>query len=418
MSTAQNSCDFLIAGGGAAGMAAAVMAGREGAKVVLAAGRERCGRKLRITGKGRCNVTNQCPPQEFLKNIVTNARFMKSAVYRFTPEDAMAFFEDLGVPLKTERGNRVFPVSDSAADVVDVLLRGMDRAGVRIVHQPVETLLVEDGRVLGVRTSAGEIIHSPRVLLATGGLSYPATGSTGDGYRLARECGHGIVPAAASLVPLEAGPDCEALQGLSLKNVQLSLYEDNRRIFNEQGEMLFTHFGVSGPLVLSASVFCRSRTMNYRLEIDLKPALTQEKLDERILRDFAENKNRCFRNSLDALLPQKMIPVIIARSQIDPDERVNSITREQRLRLGGCIKHFTLDVYGPRPVEEAIITAGGVDVKEINPRSMESRLVSGLYFAGEIMDVDAYTGGFNLQIAWSSAYCAAHAVLEDLESEE
>ena len=408
MSTKSSTADVIIIGGGAAGMMAAATASELGKRVVLLEPQKDCGRKLRITGKGRCNVTNHCDCPTFLKSIVRNPKFLKSALYRFTPEDTENWFEAHGVALKVERGERVFPVSDQSADIVNALKRAMAEGGVRIEKARALAILTEDGVVSGVKTDKGSF-EAPAVILCTGGLSYPLTGSTGDGYTLAKMLGHTIVEPVASLIPLEAEPDCEELQGLSLRNVTLRAYRGDKLIFEELGEMLFTHFGVSGPLVLSASVHMHEPD-SYRLRIDLKPGLTPEKLDERLLRDFSENLNRCFKNSLDALLPQKLIPVIIRRSGIDPDCRVNAITRAQRLALGELLKHFELKVTALRPIEEAIVTAGGVDVSEVNPKTMESKIVPGLYFAGEVLDIDGYTGGFNLQIAWSTAVCAAHNV--------
>ena len=400
---------MIVAGGGAAGLMAAVTAARRGLSVTVLEPNGRTGKKLRITGKGRCNVTNDCDPQEFLKSVRTNPKFLKSALYAFPPSAVKEFFEDLGVPLKTERGERVFPVSDNANDVADALERASRQAGVRFWKERLKDVRVEDGRVTGVVTDRGE--HPCRaVVLCTGGMSYPGTGSTGDGYALAEKMGHRIVPIRASLVPLEAEEDCVRLQGLSLRNVGLSLYRGDKLLYREQGEMLFTHFGVSGPLVLSASTYISGDIREYRMELDLKPGLTAEKLDERLLRDFFENRNRDFVNSLDALLPQKMIPIVIARSGIGQRVKVNSITREQRLRLRDLIKCFPIRLLGLRPVEEAIITAGGVDVTDVLPRTMESRLVSGLYFAGEILDLDARTGGFNLQIAWSTGYASGRSI--------
>ena len=400
--------DVIVIGGGAAGMMAAITAARNGRSVTLLEPEKDCGRKLRITGKGRCNVTNACDCPVFLKSVIGGSRFLRPSLYRFTPYDAMSFFEELGVELKVERGERVFPVSDRAQDVVDAMKRAMSELGVRVLRRRALEICTENGSVSAVRTAEGKL-PCGSVILCTGGLSYPATGSTGDGYAMARALGHSVTPLRPSLVPLEAGEDCEELQGLSLRNVTLTARCGGKVICKELGEMLFTHFGVSGPLVLSASVHMRGEGP-YSLSIDLKPGLTAEKLDERLLRDFGENRNRCFRNALDALMPQKLIPVIIRRSGIDPDARVNAITRAQRLALGELIKGFELNVYGPRPIAEAIVTAGGVDVSEVDPRTMESRLVSGLYFAGEILDIDAYTGGFNLQIAWCTAACAGNAV--------
>ena len=424
--------DLIVIGGGAAGMFSAIQAASCGAKVLLLESNERLGKKLYITGKGRCNVTNHCSWQEVLKNVPRNSRFLYSALSSFAPEDTEAFFEAHGCPLKVERGNRVFPVSDRSASVIDALRDALRETGVEVRRARAEALLTEDGHISGVRTDHG-CFEAPAVILATGGKSYPATGSTGDGYRLAAALGHSIVEPVGSLVPLvEDGNWCARMQGLALKNVNLRLYEapsisagtvgaeilraaENRPaiptgkpVFEEFGELLFTHFGLSGPVVLSASAHMEAGKA-YIVSIDLKPALDEEKLDARILRDFSENRNRNFENVLAGLFPKTMIPVIIARSGILAEEKVHSITKTQRRTLLELTKHFTVSISGKRPVEEAIITSGGVSVKEVNPKTMESRLVPGLYFAGEILDVDAYTGGFNLQIAWSTAYAAAHA---------
>ena len=395
-------------------MMAAVTSAEHGLSVTVLEPNPRTGKKLRITGKGRCNVTNDCEPQEFLRSVCSNSRFLKSALYSFPPSAVKAFFEDAGVPLKTERGNRVFPVSDNANDIADALERLAVRGGVRILRERLTDIRTEDGRVTAAVTDRG--VHACRaIILCTGGCSYPGTGSTGDGYALAERLGHRIVPVRPSLVPLEAEADCARMQGLSLRNVGLSLYRGEKLLYREQGEMLFTHFGVSGPLVLSASTCLSGETVSdCHLELDLKPGLTPEKLDERLLRDFSENQNRDFINSLDALLPQKMIPLVVERSGIPERVKVNSITREQRRRLLEVIKRFSIRLTGLRPMEEAIVTAGGVDVSQVQPRTMESRLVSGLYFAGEILDVDARTGGYNLQIAWSTGHAAGQAVLTEV----
>jgi len=407
--------DVFVAGGGAAGMMAAVTAARRGLSVTVLEPNGRVGKKLRITGKGRCNVTSDCAPEEFLKNVCVNPRFLKSTLYAFPPSAAMAFFEEAGVPLKTERGARVFPVSDSANDVADALDRLARQAGVRFRRERLCRVEVTDGAVSGVVTDAGTYPCRAAVI-CTGGLSYPATGSTGDGYSLAAALGHTVVPPRASLVPLEAEEVCSQLQGLSLRNVALSLFQGDRLLYHDQGEMLFTHFGVSGPLVLTASTFLRSdEVRDCRLELDLKPGLSPEKLDERLLRDFTENRNRDFINALDALLPRKMIPAVVERSGIPPRTKVNAVTREQRLRLRDEIKCFPIRVLGRRPVEEAIVTAGGVDVSEIHPRTMESKLVRGVYFAGEVLDLDGRTGGFNLQIAWSTGYAAGRSIPTEAE---
>jgi len=388
--------DVIIVGAGAAGLMTAITAARRGLSVTVLEPNGKTGKKLRITGKGRCNVTNDSAPQEFLQKVCTNARFLKSSLYAFPPEAVKEFFEEAGVPLKTERGERVFPVSDNANDIADTLERMAKSAGVRFVRERLVDIRTEGGHVSAAVTDRDEY-PCRAVVLCTGGLSYPATGSTGDGYRIASKLGHTIVPTRASLVPLEAETDCARMQGLSLRNVGLTLFCGDKVLYREQGEMLFTHFGVSGPLVLSASAHLPEKVSSCRLEIDLKPGLTAEKLDERLLRDFSENINRDFTNALDALLPQKLIPVVIERSGIPARLKVNSIRREQRLALRDTIKRFTIRLTARRPVEEAIVTAGGVDVREVNPRTMESKIVSGLYFAGEILDLDACTGGYNLQ---------------------
>ena len=420
--------DIIVVGGGAAGMFAAIQAGYAGAKVLLLEPNERLGKKLYITGKGRCNLTNDCPWQEVLKNVPRNPRFLYSALSGFTPADAITFFESHGCETKTERGNRVFPVSDKSASVVDALKTALNYSGTEIVHARAKELLTENGKISGVRTDRGDF-RAKAVILATGGKSYPATGSTGDGYRMAKALGHTIVPPVGSLVPLvEDGPWCAKMQGLALKNVNVRLFchsmpcpERSRRgseesassvsqkpVYEEFGELLFTHFGLSGPVILSASAHMEQGQV-YIISIDLKPALDEATLDARILRDFAAVKNRSFENALSGLYPKTMIPVMVERSGVPGDTKVNSVTREQRRALLELTKHFTVKISGRRPVEEAIVTSGGVSVKEIDPKTMESKLVPGLYFAGEVIDVDAYTGGFNLQIAWSTAYAAAQA---------
>ena len=400
--------EAVVIGGGPAGMMAAITAARRGRDVVLLEHQKFCGKKLRITGKGRCNVCNDCEKRDFLKNVPGNPKFLYSALDRFGPSDTMAFFEELGVPLKTERGNRVFPVSDNAHDVARALEREMKRCGVRLwAEEEARRVLTREGAVCGVETDRGTI-DCESVLLATGGMSYPLTGSTGDGYRMARELGHSVTPLRPSLIPLEcAEPDCAELQGFSLKNVTLTALEGDRIVFSELGELMFTHFGVTGPLVLSASSHMRDYVnQSCRLWIDLKPALDPQTLDARLLRDFEKYRNRDFRNALDDLAGRSMIPVLIRRSGIPEDTKVHSITREQRRRLGELLKRFELTVTGPRPIEEAIVTAGGVAVGEVNPRTLESKLVRGLHFAGELLDLDAYTGGYNLQIAWSTRHLA------------
>lgn len=387
---------------------AAVHAARFGKSVIVFEKNERTGRKLRITGKGRCNVTNNSSMEEHMKNIPVNPRFLYSSYSSFCAEETMAFFEELGVPLKTERGNRVFPVSDKADDIADAFDREMKKLGVKLIHKRVSGLIIEDGKCCGV-TAGKDEFRSESVLIACGGKSYPNTGSNGDGYALAEMAGHTITEIKPSLVPL-VSPDkyCAEMMGLSLRNVTLKLFDREKLIYSELGEMLFTHFGVSGPLVLSASSHIRDMQPNrYTLKIDLKPGLTAEQLDIRIQRDFSENLNRDFANGIRKLLPAKLIPVAVKLSGIPAEQKVNGITREQRRKLGEIIKDFPVRISAFRPVDEAIITSGGVSVREINPKTMESKLVSGLFFAGEVIDVDAYTGGFNLQIAFSTAYSAA-----------
>ena len=406
--------EIIVIGGGAAGMMAAITAARRGAGVTLLEPNERLGKKLNITGKGRCNVTNDCDQETLMANIPGNGRFLYSALTRFTPQDAMAFFEALDVPLKVERGNRVFPVSDRSFDISGALERELRRLRVRILRERAAEITAEDGRVTGVQTDRQ---HHPAdaVVLATGGVSYPGTGSTGDGYAMAAALGHTIVPPRGSLVPLESGDaDCAAMQGLSLRNVEATVLNGkNKPVFREFGEMLFTHFGVSGPLMLSASAHLRRWDKEqYRLSIDLKPALDQQKLDSRILRDIGENPNRDMANILSGLVHRSMVPVLLRRLALPEGEKANSLTKEQRRALVQELKHFTVSLTGPRPVAEAIVTAGGVKVGDVVPGTMASKLAEGLYFAGEILDVDAYTGGFNLQIAWATGYLAGLSAAE------
>lgn len=404
-----NDLTVAVIGAGAAGLMAAGTAAQQGACVLLFERNEKVGRKLAITGKGRCNVTNNCDMQDFLAHVPQNPRFLYSALGAFSVQDTMDFFEKQGVPLKTERGNRVFPVSDRALDIVDALYDWVRRCGVTIVHETVTDIRVdsETGAVCGVM-AGGRLRRADRVILATGGSSYPLTGSTGDGYVWAKKLGHKVTPLRASLVPLVCpGKTCPRLQGLSLKNVTLTVFENNKKLYEGFGEMLFTHFGLSGPLVLSASSHMRKwDKASYRAEIDLKPALDDAALDKRILSDFSQQPNVDFRNSLGKLLPRKLIPIVVERSGIDPHQKVNAVTKQQRHALVHTLKHFTLDISEPRPVAEAIVTSGGISVREIVPKTMQSKKVPGLYFAGEIIDVDAYTGGFNLQIAWSTGYLA------------
>lgn len=399
----------MVVGGGAAGMLAAGAAAEAGAKVILLEKNDRLGKKLAITGKGRCNVTNHCSPDEVLKNIPRNGRFLYSALNAFPPEQTMAFFEGLGCSLKTERGNRVFPESDQSASVIQALRKYLREQHVEVRQARVQAVLTEDGFVTGVQTEAG-VVRGSRVILCTGGRSYPLTGSTGDGYQMAEKLGHTIVPTRGSLVPLEEDGDwCTKMQGLSLKNVAVRLQnEKGKTVYEDFGELLFTHFGLSGPTILSASAH-RKEGEQYKIVLDLKPALDEQKLDLRMLRDLEQYPNRSIAHVLEALFPKSMVPVMLERSGIDPPTQANSVTRQQRRTLLELTKRFPIQIRGPRPVEEAIVTAGGVRVKEVDPKTMESKLVHGLYFAGELLDLDAYTGGFNLQIAWSTGRVAGLA---------
>ena len=403
--------DGIVIGGGPAGMFAAITAAQKGQCVLLLERNDRLGKKLLITGKGRCNVTNDCTAQEVLQNIPRNGRFLFSTLTAFPPERIMEFFNTHGCPLKTERGNRVFPVSDKSVSVLDCLQRELRRQNVTVKTARVREILTAEGRVQGVKTQE-QTIPARWVILATGGLSYPTTGSTGDGYAMAEQLGHTIVPGVGSLVPLEtAGQDCQDMQGLSLRNVGVKLLSAKGKVlYRDFGELLFTHFGVSGPTVLSAS--CHLKGEGCRLVIDLKPALEENKLDDRIRRDLELYKNRAMENALIDLLPRSMIPVVLRWLQIDPAMQANALTREKRHALVGLLKAFDVEITGKRPVSEAIITSGGVKVSEIDPKTMGSKKVQGLYFAGEIIDCDAYTGGFNLQIAWATAYGAGMAVSE------
>ena len=399
-------------GGGAAGTLCAALAAGRGLNVVLLEPNRMLGRKLRITGKGRCNVTNDCDAREFISAIPGDGRFLQSAIHKFGTSDTKALFEGLGVALKTERGNRVFPESDRADDIADALTKLARENGVRVLRERATRILTDEAGAVRAVASGGGEIECEAAVICTGGLSYPGTGSTGDGYRMARELGHTIRPCRPSLVPLES-PDawCREMQGFSLRNVELSAYEDEKLIYKALGEMLFTHFGVSGPLVLSASAHMRRfGECRYRLSIDLKPGLDEKKLDVRLLRDFEKYSNREFRNSLGDLAGRAMIPVLVELSGIPGDTRTNSVTRQQRAALAQLLKHFPVSLSGPRPIAEAIVTSGGVATTEVNPRTMESKLVPGLYFAGEMLDLDAYTGGYNLQIAWSTAFVAANSL--------
>lgn len=407
--------DGIVIGGGPAGMFAAITAASQGQRVLLLERNDRLGRKLLITGKGRCNVTNDCSAQEVLQNTPRNGRFLYSAMTAFPPEKTKAFFEERGCALKTERGNRVFPVTDRASSILECLQSELRRQGVTVKNARVSHILTDQDHVSGVRIQ-NETIPAGWVILATGGASYPATGSTGDGYAMASELGHTVIPAVGSLVPLEsAGQDCPDMQGLSLRNVGVKLLSAKGKVlYKDFGELLFTHFGVSGPTVLSAS--CHLKGEGCRLVIDLKPALDEGKLDERILRDLEQYQNRAMENALTDLLPRSMIPVVLRRLGIDPGMQANSLTRQARRGLVELLKAFPVEITGKRPVAEAIVTSGGVKVSEIDPKTMRSKLIPGLYFAGEVIDCDAYTGGFNLQIAWATGYAAGLAVSEEAKT--
>lgn len=389
---------------------AAGFAAYYGADVKLLEKMHRVGRKLMITGKGRCNLANNCDIDAFMSNTPVNNKFLYSAINNFPPQDIIGFFEEQGLKTKTERGNRVFPVSDKASDVVDVMRRFALKNGALIINSEVRAVKAENGAITGVATNDG-FIPADRVIVATGGVSYTRTGSTGDGYKFARSLGHTVVAPKPSLVPLESPDnDCRRMQGLSLRNISLKITaKSGKTVYEDFGELLFTHFGISGPTVLSASCNMRDFSEGYFAHIDLKPALSPEQLDARILRDLSENINRDISNSLSKLLPRKLIPVILDRWKISRDKKCNSVTREERRALVSLLKDFDVEIIRPRPIEEAIITSGGVKVSEINPKTMESKLVSGLYFAGEVIDVDAYTGGFNLMIAWSTGRLAGES---------
>lgn len=401
--------DVIVIGGGPAGMFAAITAAEQGNRVLLLETNDRLGKKLLITGKGRCNVTNNCNSQEVLQNIPRNGRFLYSALEACPPASVMDFFEKHGCPLKTERGNRVFPISDKAQSVLTCLQNEMKRQSVHVKTAKVQQILVEDGTVTGVKTNNGMFL-AKAVILATGGVSYPTTGSTGDGYRMAQELGHTLIAPEGSLVPLETeGDTCQLMQGLSLRNVAVKLLDAKGKVlYKDFGELLFTHFGISGPTVLSASAHLKGQ--GCRLLIDLKPALDENKLNDRILRDLEMYKNRNMENALTDLLPRTMIPVVLDMLQIARQQQANALTKQQRRSLVELLKAFPVTITGKRPVAEAIITSGGIKVSEIDPKTMSSKLISGLYFAGEIIDCDAYTGGFNLQIAWSTGYAAGMAV--------
>lgn len=404
--------DGVVIGGGPAGMFAAITAANNGERVLLLEKNDRLGKKLLITGKGRCNVTNDCLAHEVLRNTPRNGRFLFSVMDAFSPQRIMDFFNENNCPLKVERGNRVFPVSERAASVLDCLKMQLRKSGVTVKTGTVKEILTADGIVTGVRT-ADNVYACKWVILATGGASYPATGSTGDGYAMAKKLGHTVIEPVGSLVPMEtAGSDCQDMQGLSLRNVGVKLLNEKGKVlYKDFGELLFTHFGVSGPTVLSASAHLKGE--GCKLIIDLKPALDEGKLNDRILRDLEQYQNRSMENALTDLLPRSMIPVVLRRLGVDPQMQANSLKKDQRRALVTLLKAFTVEITGKRPVAEAIITSGGVKVSEIDPRTMASKLVSGLFFAGEIIDCDAYTGGFNLQIAWATAYAAGTAVKND-----
>lgn len=429
--------EIAVIGGGAAGMMAAYAAANENDRVTIYEKNEKLGKKIYITGKGRCNVTNACEMESLFANVVRNPKFLYSAFYGFDNQKAMEFFEKEGCPLKTERGDRVFPVSDHASDIIKALERALRRKNVRICLQTkVEKLLFtavtdlketaanggnqkkdkknsidckSQNKIEGLMLADGTKVRADAVILATGGLSYPTTGSDGDGFRMAAKLAHTITPCTPALVPFETAEEwCASLQGLALKNVEVSLVQKNKEVYSGFGEMLFTHFGVSGPLILSASSFYR-QDAPAQLYLNLKPALDAEQLDKRLLRDFEANKNRNFKNALDGLFPSRLIPVMTALSGIDPEKKVNEITKEERRAFGALIRHVPLTVTGTRDFTEAIITRGGIKVQQVNPSTMESKLIQGLYFAGEMLDVDALTGGFNLQIAWSTGYLAGES---------
>ena len=410
----------LVVGGGAAGLMAAGTALERGARVILFEGNARLGRKLGITGKGRCNLTNDCSAQEILQNVTRNPRFLYASMAAFPPSETMALVERLGVPLKTERGRRVFPVSDRAADIVDAFARYA--SGATVVRERVTDILANEDGVYGVRTARAEY-RGQAVILATGGKSYPLTGSDGAGYRMAAVLGHTVTPLAPSLVPITSkDPDCKEMMGLSLKNVGLRILpaKGGKPLYEDFGEMLFTHFGLSGPMVLSASAHLHGQEMSALVaEIDMKPALDDKTMDARLCADFAKYANRDFANALGDLLPAAMIPVVVRRSGIDGRKKVHSVSKEERKRLLACIKRFTVPLSGFRPIEEAIVTSGGIEVKEVDPKTMMSKLIRGLYFAGEILDVDAYTGGYNLQIAFATGAAAGRSAAEQvLKNEE
>ncbi|MFQ8627797.1 MAG: NAD(P)/FAD-dependent oxidoreductase [Dorea formicigenerans] len=409
----------IVVGGGAAGMFAAIAAAKNGHQVTLYEKNEKLGKKIFITGKGRCNITNAADMEELFDAVVTNSKFLYSSFYGYTNQNVIDFFEDAGVPVKIERGNRVFPISDHSSDVIRALEREMKKVGVKVcLNTEVKSVEAEKGKFNKVVLKDTTTQAADACIVATGGLSYRSTGSTGDGFRFAENVGHKVTQCFPSLVPMETKEPwiCE-LQGLSLRNVEAKILDGKKELYKDFGEMLFTHFGVSGPLIISASSYVGKKFMDKNgqkkeltLEIDLKPALTEEQLDQRVLRDFEENHNRQFKNAITKLFPTKLIPVMLELGGIDPEKKVNSIEKEERKQFVHLIKHFRMTLTGLRGYLEAIITKGGVNVKEIDPGTMESKLVKGLYFAGEVLDLDALTGGFNLQIAWSTGYAAGNAI--------
>ena len=408
----------IVIGGGAAGMMAALAVADESWHVELLEKNEKLGKKIYITGKGRCNVTNDCEPDTFFENVVSNPKFLYSAYYTFDNTQVMQLLEENGCPLKIERGNRVFPVSDHSSDIIRTLQNALVKKKVKIsLNTEVKNLMVREGHVCGVELGDGRKLTADAVVVATGGISYPSTGSTGDGYRMAQECGHKLTDVKPALVPFTVKENWPlSLQGLALKNVEVTLNDGKKEIYHGFGEMLFTHFGISGPLILSASSYYSKKYYGkeVKLNLDLKPALIWEQLDKRILRDFEEKKNKQLKNALDGLLPAKMIPVIIQLTQIPPEKYVHDITKEERQMLVELLKNLPLTVTGTRPFTEAIITQGGVSVKDINPSTMESKRIENLYFAGEVLDLDALTGGFNLQIAWSTGYLAGISIKDKM----
>ncbi len=405
----------IVVGGGAAGMFAAIFAARNGRQVVLLEKNDKLGKKLFITGKGRCNLTNACDMEELFQNVITNPKFLYGSFYAYNNFDVIDFFEGLGLKTKIERGNRVFPESDKSSDVIAAMLRELKRLDVDIRYgYEVNDIIIKDNKFHGVKIKNQDVLYGDKIIIATGGLSYQATGSNGDGFRFAKNMGHSVTKLYPSLVPMNVleVDTAKELQGLSLKNIKIRITSKNKEVYSDFGELLFTHYGVSGPVILSASSFCIKYIENkdLLLSIDLKPALSNEQLDARILRDFEEFSNKQYKNALDQLLPRKLIPVIIALSKIDPDKKVNLITREERARLANVLKGLEFHITRLRDYNEAVITKGGIQVKEVNPSTMESKLVSNVYFAGEVLDLDALTGGFNLQIAWSTGYTAGTAV--------